>query len=437
MHKIFTTFSVISLSIITVLPIIACNNQFNDLNIYRITVVTDGHTINDASFNESSYNAVLKFKQEFNDWTHSNYVDPQYKNKRVEVFWDNPQLINLDNLMTSYNKAVFINSKVIIASGFLHHDALVKSQNTNLKHKVKFIFVDGDTPNTEVPKSNKQLAGLLYKAEQSGFLAGLAGAIWLAAHANQYGGLDNLKMSTYGGIDIPTVTNYMYGYYWAIQFFNNKTGANPIRDKLLEWVKILNPSFYSPLPNIQFIKLSKQFSGNFTQGSDGSKGINDVLVQQGSDIIFPVAGPQTEDTLASLKKFGQGKIIGVDTDQQLQYPQFADRFITSAEKDLISSIKIMLWKSVGKTYHNPEHSTDPTADETFTDDAPYRGGINFTGIAPNKAIKDGAKDIYTPLVELEKTTNLLDKISAGWQKVLSLKENYWINGIKDENDPFK
>lgn len=434
MRKIFTTFSALSLALIMALPIIACNSQFNDPNVYRITVVTDGHTIKDASFNESSYNAALKFKEEFNDWTHSSYVDPQYKNKRVEVSWDNPQLTTLDNLLTSYNKAVFINSKVIIASEFLHHDALVEAQNYVLKHKVKFIFVDGDTPNKEVPKSNKQLAGLLYKAEQSGFLAGLAGAIWLTAHANEYGGLSNLKMSTYGGLYIPAVTNYMYGYYWAIKLFNDST--NPIKDKLLQWVKILNPSFESPLPNIEFVKLGKQFSGNFTQGSESSKGINDALGQEGSDIIFPVAGPQTEDTLSSLKKYGQGKIIGVDTDQQRQYPQSADRFITSAEKDLVSSINFMLWKSVGRTNENPKHPNDPTANQTFTDDAPYRGGLNFTGIAPNKAIKDGIKDIYTPLVALGET-DLLDKISIGWQKVLSLNENYWNEGIKDEYNPFK
>lgn len=437
MRKIFTIISALSFSLIMVLPIIACNNQFNDPNIYRITVVTDGHTINDASFNESSYNAALKFKQEFNDWTHSSYVDQQYKNKSSEVSWDNPQLTTLDNLMTSYSKAVFINSKVIIASGFLHHDALVKAQNTILKHKVKFIFVDGDTVNTEVPKSNKQLAGLLYKAEQSGFLAGLATVVWLTAHNEEYHGLNNLKVSSYGGLDIPAVTNYMYGYYWAIQLFNNKTSANPIQDELLQWVKILNPDFNSSLPNIKFIKLSKQFSGNFTQGSESSKGINDALVQQGSNVIFPVAGPQTDDTLSSLKKAGNGKIVGVDTDQQLQYPQSADQFITSAEKDLVTSIKYMLWKAVGRTDENPEHPIDPNADKTFTDNAPYRGGPNFTGIAANKAIKDGDKDIYTPLIALANTTDLLDKVSIGWQKVLYLNKEYWINGITDQYNPFK
>lgn len=437
MRKVCVVVSALSLALITALPIVACNNQFNDPNVYRITVVTDGHTINDASFNASSYKAALEFKKEFNDWTHSSYVNQEYKNKRVEVSWDNPQLTNLDNLMTSYSKAVFINSKVIIASGFLHHDALVKSQNTFLKHKVKFIFVDGDTPNHEVPKANKQLAGLLYKAEQSGFLAGLAGAIWLTAHASEYGGPSNLKMSTYGGVDIPAVTNYMYGYYWAINFFNDTNSSDPIHNQLLSWVKILNPHFDLPsLPHIQFVHLGNQFSTNFTQGSEQSKGINDALVRAGSNIIFPVAGPQTEDTLSALKS-SSGKIIGVDTDQQLQYPQAADRFITSAEKNLVSSIKLMLWKAVGRSADIPQHPNDPDAEKTFIDDASYQGGANFIGIAPNKAIKDGTKDIYTPLIELE-NNDLLNKVYLGWQKVLkNLNKDYWINGISEEYNPFK
>ncbi|WP_342276585.1 BMP family ABC transporter substrate-binding protein [Spiroplasma endosymbiont of Nebria brevicollis] len=428
MRKIFFSLSALALSAMSILPIVACQNQFNDPSVYRITVVTDGHTITDHSFNESSYNGAMQFKKEFYVWSHTIYVDPFYKDKRVEVSWDNPQLTTLDNLMTSYNKAVFINSKVVIASGFLHHDALVKSQNGVLKHQTKFVFVDGDTPNSEVPKANKQLAGLLYKSEQSGFLAGLAGAIWLAANHESYG--NDLKMSTYGGADISAVTNYMYGYYWAIKLFNDKT--NPLKTKLLDWVKILNPQFsLSTLPNIDFVTSGNQFSGNFTQGSDSSRGINDSLVRQGADIIFPVAGPQTEDTLAALKS-GNGKIIGVDTDQQAQYPKSADRFITSAQKDIVSSVDLMLWRSVDRTNESPIHPSDPEAQKTFTDNAIYNGGPGFTGLAANKAIKD----IYTPLTTDSEVSVLLNKVSVGWQKVLNLQKDFWANGIKPTSNPF-
>jgi|GEM_PF-856006 len=40
---------------------------------------------------------------------------------------------------------------------------------------MRYIYVDGDTP--EVESANKNLAGLLYNAEQSGLMAAIAGAV--------------------------------------------------------------------------------------------------------------------------------------------------------------------------------------------------------------------------------------------------------------------
>jgi len=142
MRKIFATFSALSLAIVTLLPTIACSNPFDDPNIYRITIVTDAHTINDRSFNAASYNAAHLFQKQFNQWVKSPYVSSEYKNKRVEISWDNPGLTTLDSLLTSYNKAVFIHSNVVIASGFLHHDALVKAQNETLKNQIVTIVLD-------------------------------------------------------------------------------------------------------------------------------------------------------------------------------------------------------------------------------------------------------------------------------------------------------
>jgi len=441
MRKFFIILSTLSFATVTSLPIIACTNPFFDPNVYRVSIVTDGNVITDHSFNESAYDGSLQFQREFNIWSHSVYAnDSPFKNKRVEISWDNPQHTDLNTLMTAYNKAVFIYSKVIIATGFLHHDALVKAQNGFLRKKgVKFIFVDGDTKNSEVSKDHKQLAGLLYKAEQSGFLAGLAGAVWLAAHNSDYGGINNLKMTTYGGVDIPSVTNYMYGYYWAIKLFNDEVNFNPIKAQLLNWVKKLNKlvSFKSSddLPKISFVYAGTQFSDDFVQASHNSKAINDALVAQGSNIIFPVAGPQTADTLASLGKNGKGMIIGVDSDQSKQYPGSADRFITSAEKDVKHSVNYMLWRSINRTEVEVEHPYFD-AKAIFQDNAIYRSGDGFTGITNNKPIKP----IYDDLIhnrEITKTDGLLDLISAGWKKVLANKEKFWINGIKPENNPFK
>jgi len=46
--------------------------------------------------------------------------------------------------------------------------------------------------------------------------------------------------------------------------------------------------------------------------------------------------------LAALANKGNGKVIGVDTDQQLQYHEAVDRFITSALKNVATSVDYML-----------------------------------------------------------------------------------------------
>src|SRR5699024_10623698 len=62
------------------------------------------------------------------------------------------------------------------------------------------------------------------------------------------------------------------------------------------------------------------FTNSFSQG-DG-KTISDHLIDDGAQVIFPVAGPQTLDTLGEIKDKGlAGKVFvdGVDTDQILSY----------------------------------------------------------------------------------------------------------------------
>lgn len=399
MRKIFSILSALALSSVSSLSIIACQNQFNDPNVYRITIVTDGHTITDHSFNESSYNGALQFKREFNAWSHSSSAnDSLYKNKRVEVSWDNPQLTTLDNLMTSYNKAVFINSEVIVASGFLHHDALVRSQNGVLKHKTKFVFVDGDTPNTEVPRENKQLAGLLYKAEQSGFLAGLAGAIWLVANHEKYDS-NGLKMSTFGGLPAQTIVSYMMGYYWGVYYLNNYR-TNPDLLKMVNDIRTKNSisaiglSAFTSQYQISFDKIPTQFTGGFDSGSKQSKAITSQLIDfNREDIVMPVAGAQTVDLLSAIKSSSinnNAKVIGVDVDQTKQYEYAKNMFITSALKGIHASVSNWLWYAFNLNYEKSAGLPIITASDGskyFTQPQAALGGAEgYTGICDNDPI---------------------------------------------------
>lgn len=425
MKKIIKILAAISFSIMTTSSIIACTNPFIDLNVIRITIVTDGHPVNDKSFNESSYLGAIKFQEEFKQWT--NRPD-ELKNKRIIITPIVPLTIDENTFVQSYGQAIVLNSAVTIASGFAQNSALIRAQNRDFKNLMRYIYIDGDT---EVSPAKKNLAGLLYNAEQSGLMAAIAGAIWLIAHADQYGGVNDLKMSTYGGLNIPPVTNYMYGFYWGLNLVNNSTGT--FNQLLKNWVQKLNPDYdiSIELPKVNFLALKNQFSGNFNQASPASKAINSSLVNSGADIIFPVAGPQISDTLAALEAKGNGKVIGVDTDQQLQYRGAADRFITSALKNVSTSVDYMLWRAIGYDETAEHNEISETEMETiFKKPAPYRGGSDFVGIAKNQAIELIYDDIISNN-DLIASDGFLDQVSKGWQKVLTESSNdLWSTGQK-------
>ncbi|MGL5268361.1 MAG: BMP family ABC transporter substrate-binding protein [Spiroplasma sp.] len=437
MRKTIKILTAILFSTVTSGSIVACTNPFTNKSILRITIVTDGHTITDQSFNESSYIGALQFKEEFEKWvTNPDSTAPDYlRKKRVVISPIQPAAVDLNTLIQSYGQAVVMDSKVTVASGFIQNNALVSAQNGILRNKMRYIYVDGDTPRDVVSYENKNLAGLLYQAEQSGLLAAIASGVWLIANADQYGGLNNLKMSTYGGLTIPAVVNYMYGFYWGMDLLNNSENYSlSFNKELKSWIKILNPKFddSKKLPKITFVHLPNQFTGNFDQSSRESKALNSILVEKGTNVIFPVAGPQTSDTLLALKQGKQnGKVVGVDTDQQLQYKESADYFLTSALKNINGSVKYMLWRAIN--YDETEaHNKLPDGEQNkiFKEDAIYRGGKEFVGIANNESITKIYDNIINNL-ELVKEPGFLEKVSQGWQEVLNNnKGDLWGYGLK-------
>lgn len=429
MRKIIKVLSALLFSTITTGSIIACANPFVDPNVFRVTIVTDGHTITDKSFNESAYNGAVKFKSDFEQWS-STSAPAEFKNKKIAITAIQPPTTELSAFLQGYGQSVVMDSKVTVAAGFIQNSALISAQNGFLRHKMRYIYIDGDTPEKDVPSENKNLAGLLYKAEQSGLMAALAAAVWLVANSDQYD-INNLKMTSYGGINIPAVTSYMYGFYWGIDLINNsETYSSVLNTELKNAVKILNPDFdiTKPLPKISFVNLPNQFTGNFDQASISSKALNDSLVNQGSNIIFPVAGPQTSDTLSAIQsKRTRGKVIGVDTDQQLQYKESANYFLTSALKNIVGSVNKTLWQAFGLDPETHQTLNPEQMDQIFKKDAVPQGGAEFTGIANNPAISP----IYNNIVnspELTKTGGFLDKVSQGWQQVLTSNKDFWDYG---------
>jgi basic membrane protein A len=73
--------------------------------------------------------------------------------------------------------------------------------------------------------------------------------------------------------------------------------------------------------------------GNFDSLDDG-RALGEQLLDEGADIIMPVAGPVGLGTLAVFQERGTGLLIGVDTDWSVANPDKADFILASALKKI-------------------------------------------------------------------------------------------------------
>ena len=118
-------------------------------------------------------------------------------------------------------------------------------------------------------------AGLAFQTDQAAFLAG-----YLAAGMTETG-----KVGTFGGIKLPTVTIFMKGFEAGVKYYNQQKSANV---EVLGWDTAADDGL---------------FTGNFDSTDDGRK-FAESLMQEGADIIMPVAGPVGLGSAAVCKETG-------------------------------------------------------------------------------------------------------------------------------------
>ena len=122
------------------------------------------------------------------------------------------------------------------------------------------------------------------------------------------------KVGTYGGFPIPTVTIFMDGFARGVAYYNEQKGTAV---EVLGW-DINNPD-------------AGLFSSTFDDQSKG-KELGNNLMDEGADIIMPVAGPVGLGTAAAVQERGNGFIIGVDNDWAIVNSNYADIILTSVMK---------------------------------------------------------------------------------------------------------
>ena len=266
---------------------------------YEIAVVTDVGSLMDGGFNQGTWEGAKAFAE-------ANGKTVQYYQPKGGSTAQDSDRVDAMEL------AIENGAKIIVAPGFLQAAAM--TEVALAYPEVKFVFIDGWTLTDEAGEPIPNVTAVVYKEEESGFLAG---------YATVMDGYTKLGYTGGGEGGNPACNRFGYGFVQGAEAAAQALGlaAGSIEVKF----SFQHGASFSASP-----ELKTQISGWY---------------QGGTEVVFACGGSMFESVKAAAEEAGaNAKIIGVDVDQS----SLSNRVITSAVKGLKESVEIVL----GQFYAN-------------------------------------------------------------------------------------
>ena len=262
---------------------------------------------------------------------------------------------------------------LIITVGFLLGDATADASAQNAEQLFSIVDFAYDVSNTEfvagvaerTGASEEEVAenvgnniqGLVFDTKSASMLAG-----YLAAGMSQTG-----TVGTFGGIQIGPVTDFMFGFEAGVNFYNDENGTEV---DVIGWDSASGEG---------------TFTGDF-ENQDNGRQTAEALIQEGADIIFPVAGPVGLGAMAAVQDSGgEALYIGVDVDQAISVAEYEDIMLSSVLKRIDNAV-----------FASIEDAMDGAFEETL-----YVGTLENEGVglAPYHAFEDEVPQELTDGIE--------------------------------------
>lgn len=263
---------------------------------YEVAFVTDVGQLKDKSFNQGTYDGVKLYAA--NNNLSYKYYQPANGSEATD-----------DDRFAAMKAAVDNGAKVVVCAGYLQEAALrmAAKQFTD----VSFVFIDGYPVGEEADVKDspalKNIAGVAFKEEQCGYLAG---------YAVVKEGYTKLGFTGGGGGDNPACCRYGYGFVQGASAAAAEMG-----------VKVeMNYSWLYGASFAASTELQTMASGWY---------------ENGTEVIFACGGNMFQ-SVAAAAAANDGAVVGVDVDQARQ----SDTVVTSAMKGLSTSVQ---W-ACGKVY---------------------------------------------------------------------------------------
>ncbi len=248
-----------------------------------IAMITDSGDITDESFNQITWETCVAYGQEHG----------------IETEYFKPAEDTDEERINSIDLAIAEGATVIVMPGYLFGPAIAEEQEVN--PDVTFIGIDitdGDivTLSGEATGVKDNVYICSFEEEQAGYLAG-------------YGAVKDgyTSLGFLGGIAVPAVIRYGYGYVQGINAAAEEMGVD------------VNVKYY--------------YGGQF-YGDDAITAKMEGWFADGTQAVFACGGGIYTSVVDAAKEY-DGKMIGVDVDQ---HAKLGDICITSAMKGLGSAV---------------------------------------------------------------------------------------------------
>ena len=267
------------LVLVMVLSLAACGGEKAAASGDKVAMVTDYGDITDQSFNQTTWEAVVKFG----------------KDNNIETKYYKPTSNDTAGRVASVELAIAEGYNVIVMPGYAFGGTIAEVSGTY--PDVKFIALDvaaGDLLETAVALKGESydynpdnwnltdyvhmdnVYCAIYQEELSGYMAGYAAVK-----------LGYTKLGFLGGMAVPAVMRFGYGYVQGVDAAAKELG----------------------------ITVDMKYAyGNQFFGDADITAVMDTWYADGTEIVFACGGGIYTSAAEAAKKVG-GKLIGVDTDQ--------------------------------------------------------------------------------------------------------------------------
>ena len=255
---------------------------------YEIAFITDVGQLKDKSFNQGTFDGVKLYAA--NNKLSYKYYQPANKDQATD-----------DDRYEAMKAAVENGAKVVVCAGFMQEGALRMAAKEF--PNVSFVFVDGYPITEEAGVDGspvlKNVAGIAFKEEQCGYLAG---------YAVVKEGFTKLGFTGGGGGTNPACCRYGYGFVQGADAAAKELG----------------------------VKVDMNYSWQYGASFNASPELQTMVsgwYEAGTEVVFACGGSMFA-SVAAAAGAADGKVVGVDVDQSGQ----SDAVITSAMKDLAKSV---------------------------------------------------------------------------------------------------